>query len=1226
MIRKVLVIALAAVLLTPNLHSQGTLTSNWIHSWGGTGTDADSAIATDSFGNAYVVGSTTSFGAGGQDVLLLKYDASGNLLWTRTWGGSGNDYGNGVLVGPDGSVYVVGGTSSFGAGWYDVLLLKLDTSGNLIWSRTWGGASYDVGHDLSFDANGNLAIAAEAYSFCPGSCAVLLTATTNGDFVGSRAWKGPATYDSAYSITVDPAGNRVLTGISWDYSVSPNHNTISILKFDSQGNLLWNRNWTGPSEDESWGSKTVRTDAQGNIYVAGRTTANCTSSDFSTCNFDVLLLKIDSNGNLLWARKWGDAGWDSASALWLDSGNSIVIAGINTVSAPGPVQSALIQRYDASGNLIASKVYFDSTASALNSVAQLPPGTFVATGSAPDARGFWDDTGIAAVAASGSLSSPAGSVSSPSGYFGTPAGTTMNPMGVIDVGGGGTDAITSSFSFGPSNQLGTISVSTNLSAAAFTIVGPTTVAGTGTSAMFASVPVGTYTITFGAVSGYVTPPSQTKTFTIGTLTFSAAYSPASLPPPIIRTLSPDHTSRGQTKQIQILGSSFQSGAKVSFSGTGITVINVQVTSANEIDVSINLTSDAQTDSHDVSVLNPDGQLATMIQGFSVLKRAVIVLPGIMGSNLWSVGSKELWFNSCQIIQDILADPCDTFLLQLGLSKDGISPSSSTSSACSQHGVAGVRAFPLDMMVDDIPQSCLPPGQSASATDKYSKLLASLANDYYVKPFPWDWRLDENRVATTAADQSGNVSSLSAVITSVRKAGYDGVDIVAHSQGGLIVREYLQSSNDAALGTVIFLGTPHKGATQSFGILAGWEKIIDAFGGVAPQVNFSTGTAIARHFNSIYELLPRYNFYQPLGSPSREQYSTTYNRLSTLTGEDVSSFVKNAQQVWSQIEGGGNSFRAYQIDGTGHNTLRGFYELVKGGDICIIGNNDPTGDGTVPTISSSLGATVPIFYVNQAHADLPNDPKVIDLVTTLLRGGSATSQGLIGGSYQEISTCSPVLMTANDVAGNMTGLNSQGKILTDIPNSTFVHGSSNESLVLPDGESHAVNLRAIDNGSFTLTIDFADGNSQVVSTSEFDNIPISVNSNATLTVTNSGVPLLLALDIDGDGKTDYVLSPNTTPASSVYISALLDIIRSYGLPHGPQTDLSSVLNAALASFARGDSSSEEGQIHAFERKVQAKMGHELTSDQASVLLRLASFAEAQRNLFQRNSTRNSTPMQ
>src|SRR6266850_3383422 len=127
--------------------SAGQLSQEWAHSWGGAADDGAGSIAQDSAGNTYVTGRTESFGQGNGDVLLLNYDARGNLVWARTWGGSGDEAGYGVAVDQAGGIYVAGRTSSFGSGWFDALLLKFDSSGTLLWARTWGGGSYDVAYD-----------------------------------------------------------------------------------------------------------------------------------------------------------------------------------------------------------------------------------------------------------------------------------------------------------------------------------------------------------------------------------------------------------------------------------------------------------------------------------------------------------------------------------------------------------------------------------------------------------------------------------------------------------------------------------------------------------------------------------------------------------------------------------------------------------------------------------------------------------------------------------------------------------------------------------------------------------------------------------------------------------------------------------------------------------------------------------------------------------------------
>ena len=95
-------------------------------------------------GGYIVVGYTTSFGAGLQDVYLIKTDANGDTIWTRTYGGGDWDYSHVVEQTTDGGYIVVGYTKSFGAGDYDVYLIKTDANGDTLWIRTYGGGRYRV--------------------------------------------------------------------------------------------------------------------------------------------------------------------------------------------------------------------------------------------------------------------------------------------------------------------------------------------------------------------------------------------------------------------------------------------------------------------------------------------------------------------------------------------------------------------------------------------------------------------------------------------------------------------------------------------------------------------------------------------------------------------------------------------------------------------------------------------------------------------------------------------------------------------------------------------------------------------------------------------------------------------------------------------------------------------------------------------------------------------------
>jgi murein DD-endopeptidase MepM/ murein hydrolase activator NlpD len=414
------------------------------HTWGGSSTDQADSVAVDSSGNVYVAGSTESFGAGGQDVLITKYGPTGQFLWSRTWGGSSDEFATAVKVGPDGLLYVTGVTSSFGAGWFDLFLLQLDSNGKLNWGKSWGGQSYDGGHDIGFDANGNIYVVGESYSTGPCCTAVLLKFSTAGVLVQSSYYKGPATYDSGYSLAVDSSFNVIVTGISWDYSIPPLHNSILLLKYDPNGNLLWQENWatTFPGQDESWAFHDVTTDTANNIYIAGRHTSDCNNSNFGICDFDTLLIKLDQNGIFQWANTWGTTGtYDTAGSVLLNTAQAPMVAGmLDQYGTP----LLFLLSYDATGNLLSETGWRGGNVQpgSAAGMASDASGALYLASSALNNLGSWSSTGANAGSLHNSLITNAYSAGVPS-LSTTPLTSPtvdQSSVGVQDTGGGGADA------------------------------------------------------------------------------------------------------------------------------------------------------------------------------------------------------------------------------------------------------------------------------------------------------------------------------------------------------------------------------------------------------------------------------------------------------------------------------------------------------------------------------------------------------------------------------------------------------------------------------------------------------------------------------------------------------------------------------------------------------------------------------------------------------------------
>ena len=135
---------------------------------GGENIYSGSSLIQTSDGGYAIAGTTQSFGAGEADVYVVKLDANGNLQWTKAIGGPSNDESHSLIQTSDGGYAIAGYTYSFSAGGRDVYVIKLDANGNLQWTKTIGGPSDDWGLSLIQTSDGGYAIAGHTFSFGAG--------------------------------------------------------------------------------------------------------------------------------------------------------------------------------------------------------------------------------------------------------------------------------------------------------------------------------------------------------------------------------------------------------------------------------------------------------------------------------------------------------------------------------------------------------------------------------------------------------------------------------------------------------------------------------------------------------------------------------------------------------------------------------------------------------------------------------------------------------------------------------------------------------------------------------------------------------------------------------------------------------------------------------------------------------------------------------------------------
>jgi len=337
--------------------------------WGGASNDYTGSIAQTQDDNYIVVGSTSSFGAGFSDAYIAKYDSLGNLLWDKTWGGTNNDYGRSVLVTSDGGYLINGETSSFGAGSSDVFVAKFDSSGNLSWSKTWGGAATDLSDSIIATSDGGFAISGITYSYGAGSGDVFLAKyDTSNNLSWSQTWGSAGSEFNGMSFTQVSDGGFIIAGGSGNFGAGSQD--IFLAKYDSSGNFVWNKTWGGTNSDQV---SHITSTSDGGIILAGDT------SSFGAGSNDALLAKYDSSGNLSWSRTWGGTAQDQGGFVTV-SGNEYILSGYTQSFGAGS-NDVFVANYNSSGNFAWNSTWGSSSAEGSGLIITTKDGGFVITGS-----------------------------------------------------------------------------------------------------------------------------------------------------------------------------------------------------------------------------------------------------------------------------------------------------------------------------------------------------------------------------------------------------------------------------------------------------------------------------------------------------------------------------------------------------------------------------------------------------------------------------------------------------------------------------------------------------------------------------------------------------------------------------------------------------------------------------------------------------------------------------
>jgi hypothetical protein len=277
--------------------------AEWSKHFGGTGYDSGFCVRQTPDHGYIVAGMTRSFSVRGSNAYLIKTDSAGNEVWSKTYGGWSSDYAYSVCPTTDGGYALAGGTWSFDVGGAsDVYLVKTDAQGSELWRKAFGGGQIDYARSIRQTSDGGFIMAGYTRSFGAGASDIYLLKTdSRGNLLWSKTFGGKYS-EWAYMVRQTVDGGYIAVGYT---STFDTNGGIYLVKTDGEGNLQWARTLGGPKHDDG---HSVQQTPDGGYIVVG------TTQSFNASVCDICLVKVDPQGIEEWSKtyggRYGDDGWD----------------------------------------------------------------------------------------------------------------------------------------------------------------------------------------------------------------------------------------------------------------------------------------------------------------------------------------------------------------------------------------------------------------------------------------------------------------------------------------------------------------------------------------------------------------------------------------------------------------------------------------------------------------------------------------------------------------------------------------------------------------------------------------------------------------------------------------------------------------------------------------------------------------------------------------------------
>lgn len=319
-------------------------------------------------GGFVICGDTRSFGAGGADAYIVKTDIKGDMEWARTFGGPADEAAMSIAPADDGGFVFAGGTKSFGSGETDIYLMKVDAEGDCVWSRTIGGKDYDYAYSIKNTSDKGFIVAgyksaeerSDAYVIKIDSSGRTQWEKTYGDYGWELAYSAVQDYDKGYIIC------------GYTTSTRNSSSLIYLVKTDSNGNSLWTRTYGGARENRGY---YALPDKGGGYVIASKTTSYISKG----VGWDMMAFKVDAKGNSVWTNFIPAADTDIGKSIMIEGAGNYIFGATKRCYGICDTDMCL-ERVDSKGNTSLMRIYSGAGNDTFNSMIKDKEGSYIICG------------------------------------------------------------------------------------------------------------------------------------------------------------------------------------------------------------------------------------------------------------------------------------------------------------------------------------------------------------------------------------------------------------------------------------------------------------------------------------------------------------------------------------------------------------------------------------------------------------------------------------------------------------------------------------------------------------------------------------------------------------------------------------------------------------------------------------------------------------------------------